>query len=62
MVRDIAYIIFVAEGILAAVIIICWLVHIAWLFVNRAKNDSTWFIDYMRFKREYKQWKVEEGR
>lgn len=59
MIRDIAYIIFIIEGILAAAIIVCWLLHIAWLFLNRAKNEITWYMDYMRFKGEYKQWKAE---
>ena len=60
MIKEIAFAILVFEGILLSVIIICYLFHLVWLFANRTKNESTWFIDYLRFKKEYQQWKAEK--
>ena len=60
MLKDMAFYILLAEGVLVSIILICWLLHLVWLFVNRTKNESTWFIDYLRFKKEYQQWKAEK--
>lgn len=57
MIEQIAISILLVEGILVSIIIICCLLHIVWRVVNRTKNECTWYVDYLKFRREYEAYR-----